>query len=370
MKTFILLTALTTAFYSRVQAQCTPSIPSNAVVISSIDTINGGFDPVWVCKGDSFHTGGGIFNIYLESGAFMSTSGGIDSIFVENGATLVMNGGIHHIIYEKFTDLTLAGGIPTLDSCSGLFFNYSKAPSNGCFSLPLASFQSSDTTLCAGTCIDYTDMSFHASAWQWSFPGAVPATDTVQNPLNICYQNPGNYDVTLIISDSIGSDTLHMNSFISVNPDIAVTSTQNGNMLSVSSGFFSYQWYLDTMMLNGEINDTLIASLNGNYIVHVTDSNGCDTMVSFTYLNPGLSESISDFEFSIAPNPARSLVTIRLNQRFDGKIEIYDMWGKSVLSTKLNKASTEISIKHLASGIYFIRMFSGSSVTVNKLVVE
>ena len=115
-----------------INGQCLPSIPSNAVVVDSTQTINGGFDPVWVCSGDTLISNGGFHNIFLEPGSVMTTGGGIDTIFVKKNASFFMNGGIHYIYYENILDLNINGGIPTLDSCSMLAFDYLNAPLNGC----------------------------------------------------------------------------------------------------------------------------------------------------------------------------------------------------------------------------------------------
>ncbi|MEO6166962.1 MAG: hypothetical protein ABIO46_10705 [Chitinophagales bacterium] len=72
-------------------AQCNPEVPFNAVVVNSTQTINGGFDPIWVCSGDTLHSDGGFHKIFLEPGAVMITSGGIDSIYVKSSAKFFMN---------------------------------------------------------------------------------------------------------------------------------------------------------------------------------------------------------------------------------------------------------------------------------------
>src|SRR5436853_7815723 len=63
----------------------------------------------------------------------MNTGGGIDSIYVKDGATLNMNGGIHVILHEPSAILNISGGAPTYYPCSLITFDYSNAPSGGCF---------------------------------------------------------------------------------------------------------------------------------------------------------------------------------------------------------------------------------------------
>jgi PKD repeat protein len=78
--------------------------------------------------------------------------------------------------------------------------------------------------------------------------GGNPGSSTLQNPSNICYQNPGVFDVTLITTDANGiSDTLTLANYITVytNP-FAPVITQNGNVLTSSSAT-SYQWQLNSV---------------------------------------------------------------------------------------------------------------------------
>lgn len=82
---------------------------------------------------------------------------------------------------------------------------------------PVANFTASSTAMPAGCGINFTDLSFgFPTSWQWNFTGATPSTSTQQNPQNINYPAPGSYDVSLIISNSQGSDTLLMPGYITI----------------------------------------------------------------------------------------------------------------------------------------------------------
>jgi hypothetical protein len=159
--------------------------------VNSTTTINGGFDPVWVCSGDTLHTDGGFHNVYLEPGSVMTTLGGIDTIYVKDGASLIMGGGIHVIFYVTFSDLNIAGGIPYEFVCPSLEFDYANAPSNGCAILPIASFQSSDSTICTKTCISFFQHKRKRGIVAVDFRWATPSESSEENPENICYNASG-----------------------------------------------------------------------------------------------------------------------------------------------------------------------------------
>lgn len=63
-------------------------------------------------------------------------------------------------------------------------------------------------TICPGGSIRFRDRSFNnILSWEWHFQGGNPSTSTNKNPL-INYSSSGSYTVTLIVSDSLTTDTL------------------------------------------------------------------------------------------------------------------------------------------------------------------
>jgi len=93
--------------------------------------------------------------------------------------------------------------------------------------LPVANFSANQTTTCAGGNITFTDLSTqNPSVWNWSFPGATPATSNVQNP-TVTYTTAGVHPVTLIVISGNGTDTLVQNNYITVNASPAVNAGNN-----------------------------------------------------------------------------------------------------------------------------------------------
>lgn len=67
-----------------------------------------------------------------------------------------------------------------------------------------------------GQVLDFVDMSVgEVTAWEWSFPGGVPATSTEQNP-KVYYTKDGVYDVTLTVSGAEGSGSLTKPGYVKV----------------------------------------------------------------------------------------------------------------------------------------------------------
>src|SRR5262249_18379347 len=151
---------------------------------------------------------------------------------------LYVFGGWHSGYYNdlwKFTIDTSCGS-----SCPAIAVN-----------LPVASFQSNKTAICQNDCISYTDLSTGATSWQWTFQGGLPSSSADENP-QVCYLDSGVYNVTLVASNSAGSDTLSNNNYINVKATPLTPNIQDhvgiGNdtlFCGLDSNYTSYQWYFD-----------------------------------------------------------------------------------------------------------------------------
>jgi gliding motility-associated-like protein len=86
-----------------------------------------------------------------------------------------------------------------------------------CAPLPTAAFTAPITQTCLDNCLSFTDQSTdNPTAWQWTFEGATPNTSSAQNPSNICYSQAGTYNVQLIVSNNVGSDTLLLDDYVTI----------------------------------------------------------------------------------------------------------------------------------------------------------
>lgn len=71
--------------------------------------------------------------------------------------------------------------------------------------------------ICVGNSVLFYNLSLNEpTSFQWTFDGGVPATSTALNP-TVNYANAGTYDVTLITTNALGTDTLTLSNYIVVN---------------------------------------------------------------------------------------------------------------------------------------------------------
>ncbi|HTL80093.1 MAG TPA: PKD domain-containing protein [Bacteroidia bacterium] len=229
------------------------------IVVNPLPTANAGAD-VSLCTGQSttlIGSGGTTYN-------WMPGNGNSSNFFVTPAST---------------TTYTLT--VTDANGCSGT--DMVTVNVNVC-TVPTAALTISDNNICESTCINFTDNSSGTpTGWTWSFPGAVPSSSTVQNPTNICYNTPGTYNVTLIVTNAFGSDTIVMNNAVNVGSQPSVDAGPfvtiaigNQTTLNASGGAGSYSWSPSTGLDNPNIaNPNASPTVTTTYTVNFTDASGC-----------------------------------------------------------------------------------------------
>ena len=146
-------------------------------------------------------------------------------------------------------------------------------------------FSASDSTVCPGTCISFTDLTTGTpNSWSWTFAGATAGTNSsnVANPNQVCYNTPGIFPVTLASNTvKCGPISVSMPAFIQVTafaiPVITPPGPQSfctgGSVVLQSSPGLTYQWYKNNTLIAGATLQQYTASTAGNYTVKVSDTN-------------------------------------------------------------------------------------------------
>ncbi len=291
--TLILLLSFLLAIHSLSFGQCSRVIPANANVVSSNQTVNGGFTSQWVCPNDTLFSDGGIFLAFLESNATMVTGGGIDTIYVKNGAKVVMNGGIHVFIHEPSAVFQISGGIPTYIPCASLTFDYSIAPSTGCGPIcNLAVACAPSNALCNGNTTGAISVNTANGTGPFSYmvsPTNISGVSSV-SAFTIPNLAVGTYSIT--VTDANGC-TSSGSATISEPPALLSTVLELNNVdcFGGNSGYihigtiggtqpYTYSWS------NGATDDFPIYLTAGTYTSNVTDANGCSYQLSTTITEP------------------------------------------------------------------------------------
>ncbi|MFM9053050.1 MAG: PKD domain-containing protein, partial [Bacteroidota bacterium] len=170
---------------------------------------------------------------------------------------------------------------------------------------PVASFAASDTVFCERGCIDFIDLSLNnPDRWTWQFPGAFPVlASNQQNPTNICYPAPGQYDVILTVQNQYGTDSLRKSLYIDVQscplPQVAfvASSVQACNNQCINftdqslytDSTTTWSWYFPgASQADYDVQNPLCVRYpqDGLYDVQllVTNQYGSDTLTLYSYI--------------------------------------------------------------------------------------
>ena len=216
--------------------------------------------------------------------------------------------------------------------------------------------------------------------------------DTTANPLQQTYR----YKISAV--DTCGAETAqsscHQTIHLTINQGIGNTY----NLIwSYYEGFTfsSYNIYRGASPSNMTLLTTITNTLNsytdltppaGNvyYQIEALNPNSCSpSKAAYNYSKsnivtnvPGIINGIDmanvDYNFEIYPNPANETITIDFNafQNDNSFIEIYSIDGKLLKSVLIKQKKTEVNISSLSSGIYFVKVYSNTSIGIKKLIVE
>ncbi|MEI6060903.1 MAG: T9SS type A sorting domain-containing protein [Bacteroidota bacterium] len=183
---------------------------------------------------------------------------------------------------------------------------------------PHANFVASNTNPCAGQAVSFTDLSSGPpSSWAWTFTGATPSTSTSQNPTGIVYSAAGTYDVTLAVTNQMGTNTVTLGSYITVKPSPEPPAASNVSVCygqpvpDLTASGTALQWYSGGTIAGTGSTFTTGQTSTGTYNYIVTQTqNGCESQptpvsltineLPFVYLNflDTVCESIPAFDLS------------------------------------------------------------------------
>ncbi|MDP7243974.1 MAG: T9SS type A sorting domain-containing protein, partial [Flavobacteriales bacterium] len=145
--------------------------------------------------------------------------------------------------------------------------------------------------------------------------------------------------------------------------------TQNGNQLStISNSSYSYQWYLNGVIINGANSNTINITQAGIYKVEI-NYNGCDvSSADYTAIYTGLDEEIH--QIVVHPNPLKGMCEISSDMPMES-ISIMDVSGKLLFKfLGVNAFEFYLDLSELNNGIYFAKVTTANASTEHKLILQ
>jgi PKD repeat protein len=248
---------------------------------------------------------------------------------------------------------------------------------------PQAAFTAAKVTGCPVFAVTFENLSANATSFQWNFQGGNPATSTEENPL-VNFALPGTYDVMLIASNAVSSDTFFQAAYITVLPlpTAGFTQTVSGGTVTftnTSTNGTQYLWNFGDGNTSSEASPVHTYQATGAYVVTLTVTNECGNAAVTKTINvvvTGVEDIPGITEFNVFPNPNTGRFTLTLKGEPLSQLELdfTNLLGQCLLSEKVDFRSGELSkqffFDDLSSGMYIFSVKAGDKALFKKIVVE
>ena len=261
---------------------------------------------------------------------------------------------------DPLTATVSAGGIVTGIALGSTTINYAVTSAAGCSdsatfniavgnAMPAVAISPMMATICHNNPVNITTTPVGAS-YQWEVNGAVipGATDA-----NFTADSAGTYRLVL----DNGTCTVN-EPVVSIlpNPNPMISYNTSGHYLYTST-FVTYQWLRNGVAVTGATTGIYPLTVSGMYRVVVKDVNGCmDTSAVYNYISTGVSSVVAGNNINVYPNPATSV--LHIDAPCSVNVHIISPDGRVVME---QKDAVDMSIAHLANGVYMIMVYDGSN---------
>jgi PKD repeat protein len=240
------------------------------------------------------------------------------------------------------------------------------------------------TDICQNNGINFASTSVGRPATMtWLFPGGSPATSTSLTP-SIIYHTPGVYDVSLITTTGLDTDTVIKSGFVNIHPgaevtdpagpQIVCTNNPSSSTIYSTSSASATQYIWDFYPASGAgtiVNNGATATINwvnnwyGTASIRVKGINDCGEgswtqFMDISAVNcTGMESNVQVQPVSVYPNPASKDLNVILNCKNPDLVEVRLMnaVGKVVAHDLVQvngKAVSNLNVSRLSEGMYFL----------------
>ncbi|MDY0342273.1 MAG: T9SS type A sorting domain-containing protein [Lentimicrobium sp.] len=180
------------------------------------------------------------------------------------------------------------------------------------------------------------------------------------------------HSLPVIIISAPGIQQTGKDLFVCVYDTLSLILNMPNTDLVWSDGSLHDTLYLWTSGISFDYRPMWVSATNKTTRCSVTEE--FNVFFTFTSCSYGIEESDVDNSIQLFPNPAGSWLTIRLQhpEAGGGEIQLFDVFGRLMDKFMLpgsGEHDLTVNISHLPKGIYLVRICTGLSVNVKKLVI-
>lgn len=270
----------------------------------------------------------------------------------------------------------LAGLLGDAISSDGITVIFANEP-------PTANFTISDNEICQGDTVEFYYTGLNAQEFLWTFEGVEIENSSLMNP-QVVYNQAGEFDVKLKVTNYLGEDSLTIENAILVHQlpevDFEATPIYGGLPLLVnfinnsSQDGISYFWdFGDGNTYENSIFEETIQHLyvtTGIFTVGLTVENeSCTNELSYEdFISVDLTNiyELND-DFEIYPNPVHDVLYIKNKFQNNFKTEIINMNGEVIF---VSENQNEINTINIQTGVYILKIESENKFYIEKIIIE
>jgi hypothetical protein len=188
-------------------------------------------------------------------------------------------------------------------------------------------------------------------------------------PDGTVYSTSGQYFA--VIANAVGCD-----STITINLSVTIIDTSisfNGfELMANATGNYTYQWFdcsSGNSPIVGETKQTYTPTVNGSYLVEISDGICLESSSCLNITNVGL-EELNLTGISIYPNPVSYQLKVTNDLGVNLEITLTDITGKILFTKETQEVLNSIDVNSLPSGFYLVKVRFENQVIVKKVSVR
>ncbi|MBC9811505.1 choice-of-anchor D domain-containing protein [Crocinitomicaceae bacterium CZZ-1] len=166
----------------------------------------------------------------------------------------------------------------TNNDCDEGTYNFELAGAGDSPGVVTAGFSTSQTTICSGSTVTFTDNSVGATSWNWNFgAGATPSTATGAGPHTVTYTTSGTKTISLSVNGGAASTTGTVQVNATPTPAVSVSNTCGSSTLTATGS--------NLVWSTGATTPSITVSSAGTYTVTQTVG-GCTSASASATASP------------------------------------------------------------------------------------